>query len=95
MNRYSRSKLLFVAFAVLMLCSCSDSYESGLAKKVEFSRGQLMDKIKGGWAGQTIGVTYGGPTEFLYNGCMIPDSGEIPWGDPDYVNCWREKLPGL
>ena len=32
---------------------------------------ELMDKIKGGWAGQTIGVTYGGPTEFRYKGTMI------------------------
>jgi hypothetical protein len=23
----------------------------------------LQDKIKGGWAGQTISCTYGGPTE--------------------------------
>lgn len=95
MNIYSRSKFLFFSLAVLMLCSCSNSYESGLPKKAEFSREQLMDKIKGGWAGQTIGVSYGGPTEFHYKGCMIPDSVEIPWGDPDYVKDWMVKFPGL
>jgi len=30
------------------------------------SKATLMDKIKGGWAGQTIGCTYGGPTEFKF-----------------------------
>ena len=33
----------------------------------------LRDKIKGGWAGQTVGVTFGGPTEFRYRGTMIDD----------------------
>jgi hypothetical protein len=28
----------------------------------------LLDKIKGGWAGQMIGVSYGAPTEFKANG---------------------------
>ena len=32
------------------------------------SKEALKDKIKGGWAGQTIGVTFGGPTEFKFNG---------------------------
>ena len=41
----------------------------------------LRDKIKGGWAGQTIGVTFGGPTEFRYNGTMIPDYTPIAWHD--------------
>jgi hypothetical protein len=33
----------------------------------------LKDKIMGGWAGQTIGVTFGGPVEFRYNGTLIND----------------------
>jgi hypothetical protein len=47
---------------------------------------QLSDKIKGGWAGQTIGCTYGGPTEFKYNGRTIPDSVVIPW--PEHHIKW-------
>ena len=31
---------------------------------VTLSKEQLQNKIKGGWAGQTIGVTFGGPYEF-------------------------------
>ena len=37
------------------------------------SKDELMDKVKGGWAGQTIGVTFGGPTEFRYRGTFIQD----------------------
>lgn len=32
------------------------------------SREVLLDKIRGGWAGQMIGVAYGAPTEFKSNG---------------------------
>ncbi len=30
------------------------------------SMAELKDRIKGGWAGQMIGVSYGAPTEFRY-----------------------------
>lgn len=40
---------------------------------------QLKDKIKGGWAGQTIGVTYGAPVEFRFQGTMINDYQPIKW----------------
>lgn len=32
------------------------------------SRAELLDRIRGGWAGQMIGVSYGAPTEFKSNG---------------------------
>ncbi len=54
----------------------------------------LKDKIKGGWAGQTIGVTFGGPTEFKYNGTFIQDYQTIPWYD-GYIKEWMDKSPGL
>lgn len=53
-----------------------------------------MDKIKGGWAGQTIGCTYGGPTEFKYNGTMIQEYVPIVWPD-GYIKWWYENVPGL
>ena len=72
-------RMIFVAMAATLLMmtfvSCEDS--CNLPSKVTMSKDQLMDKIKGAWAGQTIGCTYGGPTEFWYNGVMIADSIEI------------------
>lgn len=35
---------------------------------ITLSRAELLNKIRGGWAGQMIGVAYGAPTEFKSNG---------------------------
>jgi len=43
------------------------------------SKESLKDKIKGGWAGQTIGVTFGGPYEFRFNGTFIQDYQPLDW----------------
>ena len=59
--------LLFASILAAVSCN-SDTATKTLTRE------QLLDKIKGGWAAQTFGCTYGGPTEFRYNGCMIPDS---------------------
>ena len=40
---------------------------------VTLSTDVLRDKIKGGWAAQTIGVTYGFPVEFRFNSERVPD----------------------
>jgi len=61
---------------------------------VNISRIDLQNKIKGGWAGQTIGVVYGAPVEFKYTGSMIHDAQNIPW-DEHYVKYWWDKKPGL
>jgi ADP-ribosylglycohydrolase len=54
----------------------------------------LKDKIKGGWAGQVIGCTFGGPTEFQYRGTLIQDYQPIPWGN-DRCKWYYENSPGL
>jgi hypothetical protein len=41
------------------------------------ARSVLEDKIRGGWAGQMIGVSYGAPTEFRSNGRIL--EGPIAW----------------
>jgi len=47
------------------------------------SRAALEDKIRGGWAGQMIGVSFGAPTEFRFKGRII--EGPIAW-QPDNVS---------
>ena len=54
----------------------------------------LKDKIMGAWALQTIGVTYGGPTEFRYLKRVIPDSIAIPWSDSAMYKAMKFS-PGL
>jgi len=41
---------------------------AAFAETRSLSRAALLDKIRGGWAGQMIGVAYGAPTEFKSNG---------------------------
>jgi hypothetical protein len=50
----------------------------------EISTDDLRDKIRGGWAGQMIGVSFGGPTEFAYLEEIIPE-GELPTWSPEDV----------
>jgi hypothetical protein len=85
-----------VAATLASVVSCAQkvSEKKGLPSEIKFTREQLMDKIKGGWAGQTIGVVYGAPVEFKYQGSIIPDYQNIPWRD-GYVKYWWDKKPGL
>ena len=64
----------------------------GGGKARTLTRQALEDKIRGGWAGQMIGVSFGAPTEFKYNGKI--NEGQISW-TPDMVsNSTRSRLPG-
>lgn len=60
---------------------------------IMMSKEVLKDKIKGVWAVQTIGVTYGGPTEFKYLK-RTPDSVEINWSDT-MMHDMMKNNPGL
>ncbi|MEI6060618.1 MAG: ADP-ribosylglycohydrolase family protein [Bacteroidota bacterium] len=75
-------------------CKQKGSGDKVPAAQNSFTPSQLKDKIKGGWAGQTIGVVYGAPVEFKYQGSMIPDYQNIPWRE-GYVKYWFDKKPGL
>ena len=61
---------------------------------ISLTKGQLSDKIKGGWAGQTIGVTFGGPYEFHFNGTFIGDYQPLKWYD-GYLKHTMINNPGL
>src|SRR6478672_1636525 len=64
------------------------------SKTFNLSRQQLKDKIKGGWAGQTIGVTFGGPYEFRFQGTFIGDYQSLKWYD-GYLKNTMINNPGL
>ena len=44
----------------------------------------MEDKVRGGWAGQMVGVSFGAPTEFHSNGKII--EGDLPAWAPDHVS---------
>ena len=80
--------------ALSAACVRADKARGATALRTELARAELLDKIKGGWAGQVIGCTFGGPTEFRYRGAMIQDYQTIPW-DATRVAAMFERAPGL
>jgi hypothetical protein len=74
-------KDMFKVFLFITLCclilSCS--------KTRTLSMETYVDKMKGGWVGQMVGVGWGGPTEFKYQGEIIP-ANQIPQWRPEMVN---------
>ena len=80
-----------VAVAFLF-CACGKK-PAVVSGEVTMTKATLMDKIKGGWAGQMIGCTYGGPTEFVYS-TLINDNIPIEW--PEHQIQWYyDHIPGL
>ena len=58
------------------------------APPARLSRPALEDKIRGGWAGQMIGVAYGAPTEFRWRGQIIEDP--IGWSPAQIENALHQ-----
>ena len=92
---------IMIVCAIIMLCtsvfSCNQQTKESIGSipsELTITKQQLMDKIKGGWAGQTIGCTFGGPTEFRFCGTMIQDYVSIPWPE-GYIKWYYENIPGL
>jgi hypothetical protein len=91
MKRFHNVALLLLSMVILFGCSSGDT---GKDNTVTFTKDELLNKVKGGWAGQVIGVSYGGPTEFRYLSRIIPDSVELRW-DKELVAYFYDESPGL
>jgi hypothetical protein len=92
-----KTQLLLITCCLLATSSVfagSVQKKSAISKSITLSKEKLADKIKGGWAGQTIGCTYGGPVEFIYNGTMIQDYIPIEWPD-GAIKKYYDTFPGL
>jgi len=91
-----KPSLIILCISILLcmfVCSCQQQTKE-IPSELTITKKELLNKIKGGWAGQTIGCTYGGPTEFRFNGTMIQDYVPIPWPD-GYIKWYYENAPGL
>ncbi|MBL7112949.1 MAG: ADP-ribosylglycohydrolase family protein [Bacteroidales bacterium] len=74
---------LFVVLSVLLSCTS----EKATYRKISVD--EYMDKVKAGWIGQMVGVGWGGPTEFKWNGVIIPEK-EMPTWEPGMVNQFHQ-----
>ena len=84
----------FLALLILGLGWAATGQNVDSTGNVTISKSRLLDQIKGGWAGQAIGCTYGGPTEFRFQSTFIPDYQPIPWSKDALKWCF-ENAPGL
>ncbi len=91
-------RLLLSFLALLVLFSCGTTEElkdtvmswfkddptrRGQTRRI--SQDEFMDKLRGAWAGKMIGVSYGAPYEFRYQGKIMEERDIRPW-IPDYVS---------
>ena len=74
-------KRIIILISLYVLHVSSIAQSSSSANHLILSKEQLRNKIKGGWAGQTIGVTFGGPYEFRFQGTFIGDYQPLLWYD--------------
>jgi hypothetical protein len=74
-----------MAGIALILASCTSEEEKYRELPVE----TYVSKMKAGWIGQMAGVGWGAPTEFQYNGRIIPES-EMPEWKPEMVNQYNQ-----
>ncbi|MDO9154203.1 MAG: ADP-ribosylglycohydrolase family protein [Paludibacter sp.] len=89
-----KKTIIHILMILLTASACTENKSAISDRTFSISKDELQDKIKGGWAGQTIGVVYGAPVEFKYQGAIIPGYHYIPWRD-GYVKYWWDKKPGL
>jgi ADP-ribosylglycohydrolase len=81
-------------FVVLLSITVHSEVQLQTLKPFTTTKQTLANKIKGGWAGQTIGVTFGGPYEFAWQGTFIGDYQPLLWYD-GYLKKTMINNPGL
>lgn len=86
--------MLVGAVSALLMPKISNAQTTKAGAMLHLSTTELKDKIKGGWAGQTIGVTLGGPYEFKFNGTFIHDYQPLVWNKESLKSAMIET-PGL
>ena len=77
-----RTRLTGLLACSLVMIGPHSGFGAG-PKMRTLSRQVFEDKIRGGWAGQMIGVSFGAPTEFRSNGKII--EGDLPAWTPNRI----------
>ncbi|MCP4642492.1 MAG: ADP-ribosylglycohydrolase family protein [bacterium] len=72
---FKRSSLIAAAVLIVAVAAPVFAVEDEV---IVLSKDEFLDKCKGAWVGQMIGVCFGAPYEFRFNG--VPMTGELkPW----------------
>ncbi|MDR3108241.1 MAG: ADP-ribosylglycohydrolase family protein [Planctomycetaceae bacterium] len=75
-------KLVSTTLALLLIVSAAPIIAQEFR---EISVKDYRDKMKAGWIGQIAGVCWGAPTEFKFNGTIIPED-KMPKWTPEMIN---------
>jgi len=94
MRAWLVSIFVYIGYLYFTPSLLAQSKKTTTSKQFSIQSTELKNKIKGGWAGQTIGVTFGGPVEFRFNGTMIGDHQPLEWYD-GYLKKSMVEIPGL
>lgn len=78
------AKLTIPIIIGLLMQSFSSSYSSGAEYK-KISIKEYRDRMKAGWIGQIVGVSWGAPTEFKWKDQIIP-ADKMPQWKPQMIN---------
>jgi len=82
-------KWVLIVVLILSAVTASGRAEDKAKKFRRIPAEVYVDKMKGGWIGQMVGVGWGGPTEFRYRGVIIPTE-KMPKWHPKKVNQFRQ-----
>ena len=98
-GRYAETKKTIAAHIALLRDELQKRFSAAAGgpapgTTVRLSKAALRNKIRGGWAGKTIGCTYGGPTEFRFQGTIAWDYTPIPWSENEILDYYKNG-PGL
>jgi len=80
-------KVLVTLVAVLLIASFLCPAQAAKTRRLSVKK--YLDKTKAAWVGQMAGVGWGAPTEFQFNGVIIPEE-KVPAWKPETVNQFRQ-----
>jgi len=86
--RVRRAVLVFTGAVIVCLFLWSGAM-AGPEEYRRLSLDEYVDRMKAGWIGQMAGVGWGGPTEFHFQGKIIPE-GEMPAWRPEMINQFNQ-----
>jgi len=72
---------------ILILTGCSKTTDPNAFRRLPLN--EYIDKMKGGWIGQMVGVGWGGPTEFRFQGVIVPEDRMPAW-TPSLINQFNQ-----
>ena len=85
----SRSKALRFSLVMSLLGSLAIGSPLSAESTRRISVDDYRDRMAAGWLGQMAGVGWGAPTEFKFNGCIVPQD-QVPKWEPARINQFNQ-----